>query len=189
MSNSNSCLLMPKCNGIDIEECSISQLQNYLTEGVFTSGELTGCYLKRIELINPYVKAVIETNPKAREIATTLDEERKNKIIRSKLHGIPFLVKDNIATKDKMQTTAGCAALIGTIVPDDARIVTLLREAGAILLGKANLSEWASLRASYYSEGYSSRGGQNRNPYNLSHHPWRVQFWSASSVASNYVCI
>jgi len=131
------------------------------------------------------VKAVIETNPDALDIADKLDEERKNGHVRTRLHGIPFIVKDNIATKDKMQTTAGCAALVGTIVPGDARIVTLLREAGAVLLGKANLSEFASMRASYYAEGYSSRGGQNRNPYNLAHHPGGSSSGSASSLASN----
>jgi len=180
-----TCLRMPRCRGIEIEECSISQLQDYLSKAAFTSTELTRCYLRRIELVNPRVKAVIETNPDALDIAKKLDEERRNGHVRTRLHGIPFIVKDNIATKDKMQTTAGCAALVGTVVPDDARIVTLLREAGAVLLGKANLSEWASMRASYYSEAYSSRGGQNRNPYNLAHHPGGSSSGSASSVASN----
>jgi len=180
-----TCLRMPRCRGIEIEECSISQLQDYLSKAAFTSKELVQCYLRRIELVNPHVKAVIETNPDALDIADKLDEERKNGHVRTRLHGIPFIVKDNIATKDKMQTTAGCAALVGTIVPGDARIVTLLREAGAVLLGKANLSEFASMRASYYAEGYSSRGGQNRNPYNLAHHPGGSSSGSASSLASN----
>ena len=180
-----TCLRMPRCRGIEIEECSISQLQDYLSKAAFTSKELVQCYLHRIELVNPYVKAVIETNPDALDIADKLDEERKNGHVRTRLHGIPFIVKDNIATKDKMQTTAGCAALEGTVVPGDARIVTLLREAGAVLLGKANLSEFASMRASYYAEGYSSRGGQNRNPYNLARHPGGSSSGSASSLASN----
>ncbi|PMD51277.1 amidase family protein [Hyaloscypha bicolor E] len=180
-----TCLRMPRCHGIEIEECSIPQLQDYLSKAAFTSKELVQCYLRRIELVNPYVKAVIETNPDALDIADKLDKERKNGHIRTLLHGIPFIVKDNIATKDKMQTTAGCAALAGTIVPGDARIITLLREAGAVLLGKANLSEFASMRASYYAEGYSSRGGQNRNPYNLAHHPGGSSSGSASSLASN----
>jgi amidase len=181
----STCLRMPRCRGIEIEECSISQLQDYLIRAAFTSRELTQCYLHRIELVNPRVKAVIETNPDALDIAEKLDEERRNGRVRTLLHGIPFVVKDNIATKGKMQTTAGCAALVGTVVPDDARIVTLLREAGAVLLGKANLSEWASIRASYYAEAYSSRGGQNRNPYNLAHHPGGSSSGSASSLASN----
>ncbi|KAJ8065173.1 hypothetical protein OCU04_005885 [Sclerotinia nivalis] len=180
-----TCLRMPRCHGIDIEECSISQLQDHLSKATFTSKELVQCYLRRIELINPRIKAIIETNPDALYIADRLDSERKEGRIRGLLHGIPFILKDNIATKDKMQTTAGSAALIGTVVSDDARIVTLLRESGAVLLAKANLSEFASMRASYYAEGYSSRGGQNRNPYNLECHPGGSSSGSASSVASN----
>lgn len=102
--------------------------------------------------------------------------------MRSNIHGIPFLVKDNIASKDKMQTTAGSAVLIGTTVPADARVLALLRAAGGVLLGKANLSEWASMRASYYAEAYSSRGGQNRNPYNLAEHPGGIEVEIGSHV-------
>ncbi|KAF2667365.1 amidase signature enzyme [Microthyrium microscopicum] len=185
MDSSRPCLQMPLCRGVEIEELSITQLQNHLEKARFLSRDLTECYLKRIELINPRIKAVIEANPDSLGIADELDSERKNGHIRSQIHGIPFLVKDNISTKDKMQTTAGCAALEGTIVPHDAHVVTLLRAAGGILLGKANLSEWASMRASYYAEGYSSRGGQNRNPYNLAEHPGGSSSGSASAVAAN----
>src|SRR5437588_10919024 len=115
MGSTNSCLRMPKCRGIDIEELSISELQNYLSKAAFTSRDLTQCYLKRIELLNPRLKAVIETNPDAPDIADKLDEERKNGNVRTKIHGIPFLVKDNMSTKDKMQTTAGSAVLVGTV--------------------------------------------------------------------------
>jgi amidase len=156
-----------------------------MEEKSFTSRELAQCYLKRIEMVNPRIKAVIETNPDALEIADKLDAERQDGKVRSRIHGIPFLVKDNIATRDKMQTTAGCAALIGTIVPNDAPVVALLRAAGGVLLGKANLSEWASMRASYYAEAYSSRGGQNRNPYNLAEHPGGSSSGSASALAAN----
>lgn len=145
MGITKSKLQMPRCRGVEIEELSIQQLTDHLHKKTFTSKELTRCYLKRIEMINPRIKAVIETNPDVLAIANELDEERRNGNVRSKIHGIPFLVKDNIATKDKMQTTAGSAALIGTTVPDDARVVALLRAAGGILLGKANLSEWASM--------------------------------------------
>ena len=176
---------MPRCRAVDIEELSITQLQKHLEGKSFTSRELTQCYLKRIEMVNPRIKAVIETNPDALEIADKLDAERKNGTVRSRIHGIPFLVKDNIATKDKMQTTAGCAALVGTIVPNDAPVVALLRAAGGVLLGKANLSECASMRASYYAEAYSSRGGQNRNPYNLAEHPGGSSSGSASGLAAN----
>ncbi|KAI0809936.1 amidase signature domain-containing protein [Xylaria sp. FL0064] len=178
---------MPRCRGKDIEELSITELQNHLEKGSFKSRDLVECYLTRIELINSHIKAVIETNPDARKIADELDAERErnNGEVRSKIHGIPFLVKDNIATKDSMQTTAGCAALLGTIVPEDAVVVARLRAAGGVLLGKANLSEWASMRASYYSEAYSSRGGQNRNPYNLFEHPGGSSSGPASAVATN----
>lgn len=178
-------LEMPRCRGVDIEELSIKQLRDHLSNGSFTSRELTQCYLRRIELVNPRLKAFIETNPDALSIADALDEERRGGHVRSKIHGIPFVVKDNIATQDRMQTTAGSAALMGTTVPEDARVVTLLRAAGGVLLGKANLSEWASMRASYYAEAYSSRGGQNRNPYNLAEHPGGSSSGSASSVAAN----
>lgn len=177
---------MPLCRGADIQDLTISELQTHLEEGSFTSHDLVECYLKRIGLLNPFLKAVIETNPDAPSIAADLDAERSKGTLRSKLHGIPFLVKDNIATKDKMQTTAGCAALVGTKVPADADVVAKLRAAGGILLGKANLSEWASMRASYYSEAYSSRGGQNRNPYNLAEHPAGSSSGSASAVAANF---
>lgn len=185
MASANSCLQMPKCRGIDIEELSIKQLRDHLSTERFTSKDLTQCYLKRIEMINPRIKAVIETNQDALAIADQLDQERKNGHVRSNIHGVAFVVKDNIATKDKMQTTAGSAVLIGTTVPDDARVLALLRAAGGVLLGKANLSEWASMRASYYAEGYSSRGGQNRNPYNLAEHPGGSSSGSASSLAAN----
>ncbi|KAI1148039.1 amidase signature domain-containing protein [Nemania diffusa] len=186
MTSPQPCLRMPRCRGVDIEELSITQLQNHLERRSFTSKELVQCYLKRIELVNPHVKAVIETNPDALKIADGLDAERRgSNRVRSRIHGIPFLVKDNIATKDKMQTTAGCAALIGTTVPNDAAVVALLRAAGGVLLGKANLSEWASMRASYYSEAYSSRGGQNRNPYNLAEHPGGSSSGPASALAAN----
>ncbi|KAI1279498.1 amidase signature domain-containing protein [Xylaria sp. FL0933] len=182
-----SCFNMPLCCGVDIEELSITKLQNHLEQGSFKSRDLVECYLKRIELINSHIKAVIETNPDAHKIADELDAERENNNgkVRSKIHGIPFLVKDNIATKDSMQTTAGCAALLGTTVPEDAVVVARLRAAGGVLLGKANLSEWASMRASDYSEAYSSRGGQNRNPYNLLEHPGGSSSGPASAVATN----
>lgn len=185
MESSQSCLLMPRCRRVDIEDLSITQLQNHLEGNSFTSKELTQCYLKRIEMINPRIKAVIETNPDALKIADELDADRKVGNVRSKIHGIPFLVKDNIAAKDGMQKTAGCAALVGTIVPNDARVVALLRAAGGVLLGKANKSEWVSMRASYYSEAYSSRRGQNRNPYNLAEHPGGLSSGSASALAAN----
>ncbi|TQB74949.1 hypothetical protein MPDQ_003982 [Monascus purpureus] len=176
---------MPTCCGIDIEDLSIVQLQQYLAHGAFSIRALTSCYLERITRLNPLLRAVIEVNPDALDIADELDKERAMEQVRSPLHGIPFLVKDNIATKDRMHTTAGTTMLVGAKVPDDAHVVSLLRSAGAVLLGHANLSEWASMRSSYYSEAYSSRGGQCRNPYNLAYHPGGSSNGSAVAVATN----
>ena len=129
--------------------------------------------------------AILELNPDLLQIASTLDAEREAGTIRSPLHGIPFIVKDNIATKDNMETTAGSWALLGSIVPRDAHVVTRLRRAGALLLGKATLSEWADMRSSNYSEGYSARGGQARSPYNLTVNPGGSSSGSAGAVAGN----
>lgn len=131
--------------------------------------------------------SVLEINPDAIDIATALDEERAHGKVRSNLHGIPYLVKDNIASKDKMQTTAGSWALQGSIVPRDAFTVQKLRDAGAVLLGKATLSEWADMRSNNYSEGYSARGGQARSSYNFTVNPGGSSSGSAISVANNVV--
>ncbi|PGH19657.1 hypothetical protein AJ80_03812 [Polytolypa hystricis UAMH7299] len=173
------------CQGIDIADVSIPQLQQYMTERKFTAHDLVECYLERIHHLNGILKAVIEVNPDALEIAEGLDKERDTGKVRGQLHGIPFLVKDSMSTKDKMQTTAGSSMLIGATVPEDAEVVSLLRKAGAVLLGHANLSEWAAMRSSYYSEGYSSRGGQCRNPYNLAEHAGGSSCGSAVAVATN----
>lgn len=116
-----------------------------------------------------------------------MDDERREGKVRGPLHGIPFLVKENIATKDKMETTAGSWALMGSIVPRDAYVVKKLREAGAVLLGKATLSEWADMRSNNYSEGYSARGGQARSPYNLTLNPGGSSSGSAAAVAANTI--
>lgn len=130
---------------------------------------------------------MLEINPDALEIAASLDVERHNGHVRSNLHGIPYLVKDNIASMDKLQTTAGSWALLGSVVPRDAFVVRKLREAGAVLLGKATLSEWADVRSSNYSEGYSARGGQARSPYNFSVNPGGSSSGSAIAVSNNVV--
>lgn len=127
----------------------------------------------------------MELNPDAEKIAIQLDAERAAGRVRGPLHGIPFLVKDNIASKDRMETTAGSFALLGSIVPRDAHVVHRLREAGALLLGKATLSEWADMRSSLYSEGYSARGGQARSPYNLTVNPGGSSSGSAIAVTAN----
>lgn len=132
--------------------------------------------------------SIIELNPDFLQIASELDAERAAGRVRSRLHGIPFLVKDNIATKDRMETTAGSWALLGSIVPRDANVVARLRQQGALLFGKATLSEWADMRSSNYSEGYSARGGQARSPYNLTVNPGGSSSGSAGAVAGN-LCV
>lgn len=127
----------------------------------------------------------MELNPDFMEIAVALDTERAAGRVRGPLHGLPFLVKDNIATKDKMETTAGSWALLGSVVPRDSHVVARLRQAGALLFGHATLSEWADMRSSNYSEGYSARGGQARSPYNLTTNPGGSSSGSAAAVAAN----
>jgi amidase len=149
-------------------EKSIPQLQQLMASGRLTSRELTLAYLRQIRRLNPEVNAVIETNPAALLIASQLDAERRRGRSRGPLHGIPILVKDNIATRDNMETTAGSLALVGSRVPGDARVISQLREAGAIILGKSNLGEWANFRGNVTTAGWSARGGFTYNPYLLS---------------------
>ncbi|KAI7488016.1 amidase family protein [Hortaea werneckii] len=184
-SESNGNFPMPPCNGTVIEDATIDQLQEYLGEGSLTAQQLAKCYLQRIDQTNDYINSVMEVNPDCLQIAASLDEERRAGRTRGPLHGIPFMVKDNIATKDRMETTAGSWALVGSVVPRDAYVVEKLREAGAVLLGKATLSEWADMRSNNYSEGYSSRGGQCRSAYNLTVNPGGSSSGSAVGVAAN----
>ncbi|KAG0167706.1 hypothetical protein DFQ28_005788 [Apophysomyces sp. BC1034] len=180
---------MPKCNGFELEEASIDAIQEALSSGKLTSRDLVKCYLDRIDLINPYMHAVIETNPDVYEIADQLDSDRYNNKTRGPLHGIPILVKDNIATDDRMETTCGSNALVGSKVPRDAHVIALLRKAGAIIFGKANLAEWADIRSTNYSEGWSARGGQSRNAYNLTQNPAGSSSGSAHAVTANLVTV
>lgn len=176
---------MAHCRGVTLEEVTIDQLQAYMSEGFLTSVDILQCYLARYEQVNNYTAAIIQLNPDAMQIARTLDAERKGGKVRGPLHGIPCLVKDNMATKDKMDTTAGSWALQGSVVPRDAYVVKRLREAGALLIGHASLSEWASMRSTNYSEGYSPKGGQARSPYNLTVNPGGSSAGSAIAVAAN----
>ncbi|EAT90519.2 hypothetical protein SNOG_02307 [Parastagonospora nodorum SN15] len=175
------------CQDIVLEEATIDQLQDYMTKGFLTSLELLRCYLKRVAQVDGYTNSIIELNPDAEAIATALDAERAAGRVCGPLHGIPFIVKDNIATKDQMETTAGSWALLGSVVPRDAFVIAKLREAGALLMGKATLSEWADMRSNNYSEGYSARGGQARNPYNLTVNPGGSSSGSAAAVAANVI--
>ncbi len=174
-------------NGINIFEITIAQLAQCFTQQDFSCVEYTEFCIERIKTINPYLNAVIDINPNASAIAIQCDQERKVKKPRGLLHGIPVLVKDNIATKDSVDTTAGSLALQDSTVNQSATVVTLLQVAGAIILGHANMSEWASCRSSQYSTGYSPRGGQTRNPYNLSKTPFGSSSGSAVAVSANIV--
>ena len=166
-------------------ESSIPQLQAMMASGALTSRALTLGYLDRIRALNPLLAAVIQTNGEAVGIAAQRDAERRTGIIRGPLHGIPILLKDNIATADTLQTTAGSLALVNSTVPADAPIVARLRAAGAVILGKANLSEWANFRGFAPFNGWSARGGFTREPYLLSFDPCGSSSGSAVGAAAN----
>jgi amidase len=171
-------------------EQTIPQLQTAMAAGQITARELVLGYLDRIQQLNPTLHAVIETNPTAVSIAAGLDNERRAGHVRGPLHGIPLLVKDNIATLDNMQTTAGSLALYGSQVPADAPLIQHLRAAGAIILGKANLGEWANFRddeAETYplAVGWSARGGSTNNAYDLSYTSWGSSSGSGAGAAAN----
>ena len=176
--------------GFDFVEKSIMELQAAMTAGQLNSRELTQGYIRRVQSLNPLIHSVIELNPNAMAIATELDLERRRGFVRGPLHGIPLLVKDNIATDDQMQTTAGSLALYGSHVPADAVIIQQLRAAGAIILGKSNLGEWANFRddeAETYplAVGWSARGGDTKNAYDLSYTSWGSSAGSANGAAAN----
>ncbi len=169
-------------------EATIDGLQQKMHDGSTTSVAITEAYLKRIKEIDqngPKLKAVIEINPDALTIAAAMDAERKAGKVRGPMHGIPVLIKDNIDSGDKMLTTAGSLALEGNHAKKDAFIVQKLREAGAVLLGKTNLSEFANFRSSHSTSGWSSRGGQTKCPYVLDRNPSGSSAGSGSAVAAN----
>ncbi|SCU89869.1 LADA_0F00210g1_1 [Lachancea dasiensis] len=178
---------MAACKGLTLQDATIDQLQSYFSSGNLTSEDVVNCYLDRFFQINSYVNGILQINPDVISIARQMDAERSRGIVRGPLHGIPFLVKDNYATKDRMDTTAGSWVLLGSVVPRDAYVVAKLREAGAVLFGHATLSEWADMRSSSYSEGYSARGGQARSPFNLTVNPGGSSSGSAGSVAANMI--
>ncbi|SCW00929.1 LAFE_0D01266g1_1 [Lachancea fermentati] len=178
---------METCNGITLEDATIDQLQDYFSQGKLTSEDVVRCYLDRHMQVNPYVNSILQVNPDAVKIARDMDLERQAGIVRGPLHGIPFVVKDNYATKDKMDTTCGSYALLGSIVPRDAHVVKKLRDAGAVLFGHSTLSEWADMRTNDYSEGYSARGGQSRSPFNLTVNAGGSSTGSAGAVAANMI--
>jgi amidase len=172
----------------ELEEFTIADLQKGLASGKFTARSLTEKYLARIEQVDrrgPAVNSVIEVNPDAASIAEALDKERKAKGTRGTLHGIPVLIKDNIDTADRMQTTAGSLALLGSRPTRDSYVAQKLREAGAVILGKTNLSEWANIRSSHSVSGWSGRGGLTRNPYALDRNPCGSSSGSGAAVAAS----
>jgi amidase len=175
-----------------MEEATLAQLQAALESGQRTSRQLVELYLERIATLDrqgPQLRSIIEINPDALEIADRLDQERAQQGARGPLHGIPVLLKESIATTDQMQTTAGSLALLGSRPAKEAFVVQRLRAAGAVILGKANLSEWANFRSTHSSSGWSSRGGQCRNPYILDRTPCGSSSGSAVAVAANLVAI
>ncbi|HYN82416.1 MAG TPA: amidase [Gemmatimonadaceae bacterium] len=173
----------------DLEEATILGLQRDMVTGKRTARSITQQYLERIESLDhrgPALHHMLDINPDALSIAASLDRERAERRVRGPLHGIPILLKDNIDTGDRMTTTAGSLALEGSIAPGDAFIARKLRDAGAILLGKTNLSEWANFRSTHSSSGWSGRGGQGKNPYVLDRNPCGSSSGSGGAISANY---
>lgn len=192
----------PRSSGVDakpapvatfeLDEMGVADLQTAMTSGRFTAHALTEKYLARIDAVDkhgPAVNSVIEVNPDALAIAKELDKERKQKHLRGPLHGIPVLIKDNIDTADRMMTTAGSLALVGSRPPKDSMVAQKLREAGAVILGKTNLSEWANIRSNQSTSGWSGRGGLTKNPYVLDRNPCGSSSGSGAGVSANLCAV
>ena len=182
----------PPTDDFVLNELTVGDLQKKMQSGQYTSEALTQLYLDRIQAFDkkgPRLNAVIDINPEALTIAKAMDRERKAGKSRGALHGIPVLIKDNIDTADQMMTTAGSLALAGHKAAKDAFVVTKLREAGAVILGKTNLSEWANFRSTRSSSGWSSRGGQTRNPFVLDRSPCGSSSGSGSAVSANLCAV
>jgi amidase len=182
----------PQVAAFELEEVTIAELQKGMASGKWSARGITEAYLRRIEMVDrqgPTLRSVIETNPDALAIAEELDRERRAGKVRGPLHGIPVLVKDNIDTHDRMTTTAGSLALEGSIPPADSGVAAKLRDAGAVLLGKANLSEWANIRSNHSSSGWSARGGQCRNPYVLDRNPCGSSSGSGAATSANLCAV
>lgn len=176
----------------ELDEITVAQLQDAMSSGKLTARSIAEKYLARIAEIDkqgPSLNSVIELNPDALSIADSLDAERKSKGPRGPMHGIPVLLKDNIGTSDRMMTTAGSLALAGSTPPKDSGVARQLRAAGAVILGKTNLSEWANFRSSHSSSGWSGRGGQTRNPYALDRNPCGSSSGSGAAVSANLCAV
>jgi amidase len=173
-------------------EATVSELTAQMAKGTLTSRALTAAYLARIAAIDAagvQLRSVIEVNPDALAIAAERDAERRAGKVRGVLHGIPVLVKDNLDTADKMQTTAGSRALVGKPAPRDSTVVAKLREAGAVLLGKTNLSEWANFRSTRSTSGWSGRGGQTKHPYVLDRNPCGSSSGTGTAISANLAVV
>ena len=173
----------------ELEEVTLAQLAEQMARGERTSEEITGLYLRRIAALDrdgPRLRSIIETNPEALAIARALDEERAAGTVRGPLHGVPIVLKDNIDTADAMTTTAGSLALEGHVAAQDSGVAARLRAAGAVLLAKANLSEWANIRSSRSSSGWSARGGQCGNAFAVDRNPCGSSSGSGASVSANF---
>jgi amidase len=188
---------LPDVKPFELEEITISELQDGMKSGKFTARSLVEKYSARIDEVDkpavdkrgPAVNAVIEMNPEAPAIADALDQERKGKGPRGPLHGIPILIKDNIATADRMMTTAGSLALVGAKPVKDSFVAQKLRAAGAVILGKTNLSEWANIRSSHSTSGWSGRGGLTRNPYALDRNPCGSSSGTGAGISANLAAV
>ncbi len=184
--------LASSVTAFELDELTIAELQTAMSSGRYTSRSLVEKYSARISAMDtqgPALRAVIELNPDALAIADAMDAERRSGKVRGPMHGIPVLIKDNIATADRMETTAGSLMLVGSKVPRDAFIVTKLRNAGAVILGKTNLSEWANFRSTHSSSGWTGRYGQTRNPYVLDRSPSGSSSGSGSAAAANFCAV
>ena len=176
----------------ELEETTIAQLQEAMASGKYTARSIAEQYLARIDAVDrggPTVNSVIELNPDALAIAEALDRERKDREARGPLHGIPVLIKDNIDTADRMKTSAGSHALADVVAARDAVIVERLRAAGAVILGKTNLSEWANFRSTHSVSGWSARGGQTRNPYSLDRNPCGSSSGTGAAISANLAAV
>ena len=183
---------VPSSSPFPLEEVTASQLQEWMTSGRYTAHQIAQMYLDRIQQIDkegPQLGSVIEINPDALSIADTLDKERAEKGVRGPLHGIPVLIKDNIDTADHMSTTAGSLALEGSHPLKDAFVVSRLRAAGVVILGKTNLSEWANFRSTHSTSGWSGRGGLVRNPYALDRNACGSSAGTGAAIAANLAAI
>jgi amidase len=182
----------PEIQRFELDEITVAELQEGMKSGRFTARALVEKYAARITEIDksgPAINSVIELNPDAESIADALDQERNTKGSRGPLHGIPVLVKDNIGTADRMMTTAGSLALLGSRPPKDSAVAQRLRAAGAVILGKTNLSEWANIRSSHSTSGWSGRGGLTRNPYALDRNPCGSSSGTGAGISANLAAV